>query len=1119
MLPPISDPDLRAFAEALDERFADLEPLGGGGMADLLVGRERKLDRRVVIKRVARRLATPEARDRFAREIALLATLQHPNIVPLFSADTVDDTPFFVMPLVRGESLAARLARGPLSVREALAILEDVTQALEAAHAAGVIHRDIKPGNILLTGSAAVVADFGIAKAVSRAGGAGAIPLRTPTDLTLEGFSLGTPKYMSPEQFAGDAAADHRVDLYSLGVVAYELLAGSPPFAGNTPSALARAHVAEAPAPLRTRRADIPPALDAIILRCLEKDPSQRPASATDLLRALRSPSLLAAPVASRATRRTAGGGRSRGMRALAGLGRELRQAWRALRRAPTVLAGSVFCLAVGLGSTAAIYSVTDRVLLHPIDADEPERLVSIFRALPLSNTLPFSAPNYLDIAGEPSAEGIAGFGSTSRLIALGDRFEPAFAIRATGPFFNVLRTRAQHGRLLLPGDDDPSAPAVVVASHEYWQSHLGGSPTVVGTTLRLDGVPHELVGVLPPRFRVTAAGTTYGPDLVIPARFDADELRQRTSNWLRVLGRLKPGQDAAALQAALERRFAPVVQANPELRGHGIAVQSMVSDAGASVAGPIVLLIVASVAVLIIAVINVSSLLLARGIRRQGELAVRAAVGATRWDVMRPVFAEGALIAGLGWGMGLVIAHFAVKGMAVLGSARIYQLRYATIDWRVMLVTLAAAALAAAAGTIAPAWRAARALPGDALRGTRGSEGRHQHRALATLVVVEGALAMLLLISAGLVMKGFVRVAGSEPGFDADRLLTMRVRVSPGDFAAEQSAVRFLTPALETVRQVPGVSAVGAISQLPYNEWGWNAWVRYEGQPELPPSERPLIETRNTTPGFFAATGQRLLAGRLLDEREWNADTLQRVVVNAALVARDFKDRDPIGQRFYFGERPIEIIGVVSDIRNFGPISEPRPEAYWTFAQRHPGAVGYSLVIRTDRPDPSSIAADVERALRGVYPGVAVSRVLPMRRVMADVIGGPRFVFALFATLASVALLLALAGLFGMLSYAVEQQRREFAIRSALGASPARLRRQILSRAGVIVATSLGIGLALAWGVTRLLASQLYGVEPRDPAVWGLAVVAMSAAGLAAAVAPAWQASRTAPMSVMRAD
>ncbi len=1117
MTEPTPDSDLLAFANKLRDRYADLEPLGGGGMAELLVGRERTLNRRVVIKRVSSRLDSVDARDRFQSEIALLASLQHPNIVPLLTAGTVDDVPYFVMPLVRGESLSERLTRGPLSVRETVAILEDVAQALESAHAAGVVHRDIKPGNILLTGSAAVVADFGIAKAVSRRLGNTPVPMRTPSDLTLAGFSLGTPRYMSPEQFAADPGADHRVDLYSLGVVAYEMLVGVPPFAGPTPSALARAHVAEPPAPLRTRRADIPPALDALILKCLEKDPALRPSSVAELLRALRSPSLLAiAPGTTREVAEPEPASRHAVGDAL----RELRRAWRTLRRAPVVFAACVFCMAIGLGSAATIYSVADRVLLRPVDFDEAHRLVSIFRALPSSRELPFSAPNFVDIAGEPSAEGIAAFASTSRLLALGDRYEPSFVIRTSGQFFNVLRTRALHGRVLLPSDDVPDAPAVVVVSYEYWRSHLGGSPGIVGSSLRLDGEPHEVVGVLPPRFRITNSGTTYAGELWVPMRFSESELRQRTSNFLRVFGRLGSQQQPEGLQAALIQRFAPLLEAYPELEGHSIAVTPLVHDAAGSARRSLALLIVATFVVLIIAVINVSSLLLARGISRQRELGVRTALGATRWEVMRPVFAEGIVIALCGWVTGLGLALLALKMVVALGSTRITQLEYAAVDLRTAGVALLAAIVAALAGTAAPAWRAALALPADVLRGGRGSGAQHQHRTLAALVVIEGALAVTLLISAGLVTKGFVRAMNEDPGFDVARVLTLRVRVAPTDFPADRAATAFLTPALEAIQRIPGVEAAGAISQLPYNEWGWNAWVRYEGRPEVPPTERPLIETRNITPGFFAATGQQLVAGRLLDARDMmDGDTIQRVVVNSALAARDFPDGDILGKRFFLGERPIEIVGVVSDIRNFGPLTEPRPEAYWTFAQRHPQAVGYSLVIRTQQANPAVIAADVEQALRAVYPGVAVSRVKPMQVVMRESIGWPRFIFALFATLAGVALLLSLAGLFGILNYSVEQRRRDFAIRAALGAPPARLRRYVLSGAGRLVAMSLALGAAVSWGVTRLMASLLFGVEPRDAAVWTVALVSMALAGIAAAAGPAWRASRVQPMTVMRAE
>lgn len=575
---PISDSALRAFADALADRYDALEPLGGGGMADLLVGRERQLDRRVVIKRVAGSLDTTDARSRFEREIALLATLQHPNIVPRLTAGTVGSTPYFVMPLVSGESLQQRMTRGPPSVREAVAVMDDVAQALECAHGAGIVHRDIKPGNILLTRSAAVVADFGIARAVSRG--------------------------------------------------------------------------ANAPVPLRSKRADVPPALEALILKCLEKDPDHRPSSATAVLRSLRSPGLFATEAAP-STQRTGRWVLPSRLRTTFG---EIAHAWRSLRRTPVLLVACVLCLAIGLGSAATVFSIADRLMLRPVDVEEPDRLVSVFRALPASSSLPWSAPNFIDIAGDPAAEGIAGFGSTSRLVALGDRFEPGFVIRATGKFFPLLRARALHGRVLLPSDDDPRAPAVVVASYEYWRSHLGGSPTIVGTTLRLDGVPHEVVGVLPPNYRITNGGTVYAGELWVPMRFTESELRQRTSNWLRVFARLAPGMTPDGLQAALTRRFAPVLQTYPELEGHGIAVTPLVADAGSASRRPLALLIVATMAVLAIAIINVSSLLLARGIRRQPELAVRSALGATRWEVMRPVFAEGMVIAMLGWVAGLAI-------------------------------------------------------------------------------------------------------------------------------------------------------------------------------------------------------------------------------------------------------------------------------------------------------------------------------------------------------------------------------------------------------------------------------------------------------------------------------
>jgi len=1110
--------NLAAFIAALNDRYDDLKPLTGGGMAELLVGTERRLQRQVVIKRVDRRLTSDDARDRFHREIAVLAALQHPNIVPLLQADEHDGAPYFVMPLVQGESLRDRLHRGPLSLREAVAILEDVAQALEAAHAAGVIHRDIKPANILLTRSSAVVADFGIAKVLSRTPEGKALNARTPTDPTIEGLSLGTPRYMAPEQFVGDSSADHRVDLYAFGCVAFELLAGRPPFSGASTSALARAHMTETPPSLRSVRADIPARLESLITKCLEKDPAARPRAASELLLTLRSPTLLTSDASAPRSSKSDAGGRRASM--LSNALQELRQATRALARTPMLFGACLFCLALGIGSTAAVFSVVDRALLKALPFDEPDRLVSVFRSSGgRDGRNPHSVPNVIDLREDPTLDKLEAVGTISKLVELGDRSEPATAMRTTSTVFSTLRVQPVLGRLLRAEDDAPGAPNVVVLSHEFWVNRLGGSPAILGTSLRLDGEAHEIVGVLPPNFRIPHGTQVMNRELWMPIRYTEQERTARSSNFLRTFARLAPGRSLAEAQASIDARYAGIVEQNPDLRGTVMVILPMAAESQAGVRTQLVLMLAAAFAVLAIAVINVSSLLLARGIRRQGELAVRNALGATRWQVMRPVFAESVVIAIGGTALGLALAAFAVKLIGSLAAPFIPQIQGATIDARSIVAALVLALIASTLGAVAPALRAANAQPADAMRGGRGSGRRGQHRTLAALVIAEGALALALLISSGLVLKGFLRLASHDPGMEVESVLTMHVRVSPSDYGDQQPAIAFLDPALAAARAVPNVTAVGAISQLMYAEWGWNSFIRYDGMENVPMYERPLVEMRNVTAGYYEATGQRLIAGRLFDARDDAKSTPRGIVVNQSLVDRDFKDRDPLGQRMYLGDEMNVIIGVVSDIRNFGPFAPTRPEAAWVFAQRHPSAVGFWFIVRTNSTNPTQVAGAVEQAIRGVNPRAAVSRVNPLTSVMSESLGRPRFLFALFGTLALVALLLALAGLFGMLSYAVEQQRREFGVRSALGAPPSRLTKDVVKRGAALVGISVLIGLVLTWFVTRVMESVLYGVDPRDPMVWLAALVAMAVAGVAATLGPARRAGSVAPLVAMRGE
>ncbi|HEX3927450.1 MAG TPA: ABC transporter permease [Gemmatimonadales bacterium] len=800
----------------------------------------------------------------------------------------------------------------------------------------------------------------------------------------------------------------------------------------------------------------------------------------------------------------------------------DLRQAWRGLRRAPMISFCAITCLALGLGITTAVSSAIDRAMLQPLPFRDPASLVTVYRTAPQANTWPMSAPNYLDLAAAGSTfSGLAAIAQSKALLSLPDRALQVDVLRVTANLFALLGVTAEHGRMLLTRDDSAAEAQTAVLSDQFWRDQFGADPAIIGRSIRLNGNLVTVVGIAPPGFRIPRGGKVLSASIWVPIRFTAQERAERGSNWLMVMGRLAPHATIATAQNQLQRTHEALSHTYPMMQGEGVRVVPLAYEATHAVQGPLLLLFGAVAIVLLIAATDVASLLLARGVQRRREMAVRLALGGGRWAVMRPVLLESLLLAAIGVAVGLALAYVGVRTIGALAAQRLPQLAGLSIDFRVVGFALGLAIVVSVLCGGFPAWRSAATDPQVALRGGRGGGlSRGHHRILAGLVIAEVALSLVLLLGAGLVLKGFARLSGNDPGFDPAPILTLQTVVSPQNYPDNTGIRRFLEPALTAIGGIPGVAAAGSIQLIPYVEWGWNFNIRYEGQPAVAMTQLPLAEVRVVTPGFFAVTRQRLLSGRLLTESDDDRPQSPAVaVVNEALVKRDFGGRDPIGKRYYTGDTTFStIVGVVSDIRNAGPFAAPQPEVYVTYLQDGLSGI-FPILVRVNHGGPAAVAAAVTAAIRHVDPEAAVSQVAPMTDVIANSIGQPRFYLTLLITFAAVAVLLALAGLYGVMSYVVAQRTRELGIRSALGSGTRGILQLVTLQGGRLVGAGLVIGLAASTVVTRLLTGLLYGVSPLDPVTWLAAAVLLVAAGIAATLIPALRAARVDPATAMRIE
>ncbi len=798
----------------------------------------------------------------------------------------------------------------------------------------------------------------------------------------------------------------------------------------------------------------------------------------------------------------------------------EMRVAVRSLARTPVVSAAAVISLALGLGATTAVFSAVSAALMDGMPFAEPQELVSIFRTTPHFRSGPFAPANFLDLREQSETiESLGAVGYGTGLLKLSERTYQVSARTLSPDLFATLGVAAARGRLCQADDELADAPAVAVLSDEVFRSRFGADPAIVGRTIVLDGEVRTVVGILPADFRIPHRTRYLESDIWLPLRFEPEEAERRQSNYLLLLGRLADGVSVTEAETELVGLMAGIAEIYPGVRGESVRVGSMRAESTGPIRGPLLMLLGAVALVLLIATANVASLMLARGAQRGHEVALRTALGATRRSIVRTVFIESSVLAAVGVAFAFLIAWVGVRLIGNLGAQLYPQLEGLGLDTRVFGFAILATALVAILAGVLPGWRISGADPQDALRtgSSRSGVSRSQNRFLKGIVVAELAASAVLLIGAGLLMSAFLGVMDRDPGFETESMLTLEVNISPARYEDVTVDEGFALPALEAIRALPGVEDAGTTSMIPYSGWGNNFNIRYEGVTG-DDTQLPLTETRVVSPSYFGTLGVSLVEGRLFTDREAQGDQLPTlVVVNQALVRRDFPDGSAIGERFHTSDTTFaEIIGVVTDTRNFGPIEDPHPQIYWNFMGSGMRATRLPLVA--GKPDrPRAQARVIEEALRSVDPEVAVTDVRSMEAVISGSVRRRRFFMILLGSFAAVALALTITGLYGVISYAVAQRTRELGIRAALGSTRGQTLGLVMRDALVLAATGLVIGAVSGFALTRLLENMLYGVSPLSATVWIAALASLFATAAVASSVPAIRAARVDPLEAIR--
>lgn len=790
--------------------------------------------------------------------------------------------------------------------------------------------------------------------------------------------------------------------------------------------------------------------------------------------------------------------------------------ALRSLRRQPTFTLIALATLALGIGANTAIFSVIKTVVLNPLPYPGPERIVVVWEVSPEGNQDRVSIPTFEDWRTETRSLGaLAAYRHVD--FSFSGRGDPQNVpgVRATPELFTVLQANAMLGRAFTRDEAVVGADRVVVVSHGFWSRALGADAAVVGQTIRLDAVPYTVIGVMPPAFEFPTSTTV---EVWAPLAFDPKDMhgRSRQARSLTVVGRLAEGATAARAQdeiGVLAQRIATEYAAsNAGWSARVVAAHEQLVGASR----PALMVLMGAVGFLLLIVCaNMANLLLARLSSRKREFALRAALGASRWEVARPIMAESILLAVGGGALGLAAAFALLRALAVLPDARLPRLDQLQMDLGVLAFTAGISVIVALAFGMVPALHASRTdLRAELSESAGTTASPYARHVLGGLVVVEVALALVLLVGAGLMMRSFSKLLQVDPGFQARNVVGAQVLLPSTKYRERQTLARFYEDVIERLRRTPGVTNASAVSTLPMSDVGMAMALPFNVEGQQPPrGEDPLADVRIVAPGYFETMGIRLLEGRFLDERD--VETTPRTsVINQTMARRYFPDRSPLGQIVQNPHGRSEVVGVVADVRAQGLDTEPKKQVYLPLRQSP--MAGMAVVARTEQ-DPLALGSTIQSIIWSVDPEQPIYRLSTMDQVLARAVFLPRLSTTLLALFALAALLLAALGIYGVLSYSVSQRTREIGLRMALGSSGSQTVGLVVRHSLLLVALGGALGLVAAVFLARTMAGVLYGIGPFDLPAFALSLVVLVLAGIGASLLPALRATRVDPMVALR--